>query len=114
MNLEDVRGSRAAENQSIFRSVNEHIHEINRDTSDASAEGHFVCECTKLDCAELMTMTVGAYEAMRADPTHFIVAPDPSHVVADVERIVERTEHYWIVEKVGAAAERAEELSNTT
>jgi hypothetical protein len=30
-----------------------------------------------------------------------------------VETIVERTERYWIVEKIGAAAERAKELSDT-
>jgi hypothetical protein len=50
---------------------------------------------------------------VRAEPTHFIVAPDPAHFIADVETIVERTERYWIVEKIGAAAERAKELSDT-
>ena len=58
MNLEDVRRSRAAENQSIFRTVNERIHDVNPDRGDASAEGRFVCECTKLDCAELLPLTL--------------------------------------------------------
>ena len=113
MNLDDVRRSRAAENQSIFRTVNEHIHNANPDSGDASAEGRFVCECTKLDCTELLPLTMAAYEAVRANPTHFIVAPDPSHFIADVERIVERAGHYWVLEKIGAAAERAEELADT-
>ena len=51
-----------------------------------------MCECTKLDCTELLPLTMAAYEAVRANPTHFIVAPDPSHFIADVERIVERAE----------------------
>ena len=72
-----------------------------------------MCECTKLDCTELLPLTMAAYEAVRATPTHFIVAPDPSHFIADAERIVERAEHYWVLEKIGAAAERAEELADT-
>src|SRR5437868_6232927 len=108
MNLEDVRRSRAAENQSTFRTVNEHIHDANPDSGNTSAQDRFVCECTRLDCTELLPLTTAEYEALRANPTHFIVAPDPSHFIADVERIVERTEHYWVVEKIGAAAERAE------
>src|SRR5207302_5637810 len=40
------------------------------------AEGRFVCECTKLDCTELLPLTMAAYEAVRATPTHFIFAPD--------------------------------------
>ena len=37
-------------------------------------------------------------------PTHFAVVPDERHVFADVERVVERHDRYWVVEKSGAAA----------
>jgi hypothetical protein len=32
------------------------------------------------------------------------------HVVPDVERVVEKRERYWVVEKLGEAAVAAEEL----
>jgi hypothetical protein len=48
-------------------------------------------------------MSVAEYEAVRAAPNRFFVMPDDGHVWAQVERVVERTERYWVVEKVGAA-----------
>jgi hypothetical protein len=115
MNMKDIRGARAAENQSIFRTVNERITDVGQDFGgSAPDEGRWVCECVRLDCAELLGMTIAEYEAVRADPTHFIVAPDDSHVVADIEVVIERNEGYWVVEKVGAAAKRAEQLSGAT
>ena len=49
-------------------------------------------------------MTPGEYEQLRTKPTHFAVVADDQHVFAEVERVVERTERYWVVEKVGHAA----------
>ena len=42
---------------------------------------------------------------MRADGRRFAVAPSAAHVVEDIERVVERTDRYWIVEKYGVAGE---------
>jgi len=57
-------------------------------------------------------MTVAEYEAVRADPTHFLIAPSPEHVEAEIERIVARHERYWVLEKVGVAGEVAEDLDD--
>ena len=112
MNLHDSRGRRAAENQSVFRSINEHIGELNESWDYLSPlGGSWVCECTQLDCTETVRMTPSEYQDVRADPTHFVVAPADAHVVAEVERVIGRNDRYWIVEKLGAAAERAEELN---
>jgi hypothetical protein len=55
-------------------------------------------------------MTPQQYEKMRETPTHFAVAAGEEHLVPDVERIVEKRERYWVVEKAGEAAAVAEQL----
>ena len=72
----------------------------------------WVCECANENCTEAVTLTVAEYEAVRADPTHFLVAPSADHVVAGVERIVERHERYWVVEKAGEAGKLTEVLDD--
>jgi len=69
----------------------------------------WVCECADEDCAERIWMSLDEYETLRANPTHFAVFPGMTHVVPDVEAVVERHEHFWVVEKLGEAAETAEE-----
>jgi hypothetical protein len=48
------------------------------------------------------------YEELRSEPTHFAVVPNEEHVSPDVERIVDKRDRYWLVEKIGEAAEIAE------
>jgi hypothetical protein len=69
----------------------------------------WICECADEECTERIEMSPLEYEQLRSEPTHLAVAPDQRHVSPDVERIVEKRETYWIVEKVGEAAETAEE-----
>lgn len=113
MNLHDIRGERAAENQSAFRSINERITDLNANSGHSSQTVGWICECVRFDCTQTVRMTLSEYEAVRADPTHFLVAPTDEHVVFEVEKVVARSDRYWVVEKLGAAAERAEELSTT-
>lgn len=60
------------------------------------------------ECTEPVPLTHEEYEAVRTRPTCFLVLPDDAHVIADVEKVVERHERYWVVEKIGVAAELAE------
>jgi hypothetical protein len=98
---------RAAKNQSLFREVNERERENNNNNGLWLA---FVCECTYETCVQEIELTPEEYEQVRENPTHFAVAASDEHVVPDVERVVERHERYWIVEKVGVAAAVAEKL----
>jgi hypothetical protein len=102
---------RAAINQDRFRTYNERIephnaahHWVNPPFAD------WVCECANLECLIPVHLTVAEYEAVRADPAHFLVAPDEAHIVLDVERVVTRNERYWVVEKLGEAADVSEAL----
>ena len=49
------------------------------------------------------------YEQLGSEPTYFAVVPNEEHVSLDVEQIAKKREHYWLVAKVGEAAEVAEE-----
>jgi hypothetical protein len=102
---------RAAANQNRFREYNERIephnavhHWVDPPYAD------WICECADVTCVEPVRLTVAEYETVRADPTHFLVAPGDDHVVPEVERVVDRTERYWVVQKIGEAGEVSEAL----
>jgi hypothetical protein len=106
---------RVARNQDRFRKINEEIATTN--AAHAWFEPSmpaWVCECTNEHCLEAVNLAVAEYEAVRADGTHFLVAPSAEHVVAGVERVVERQERYWVVEKVGKAGDLTEVLDDRT
>ncbi len=95
-----VREVRLAQNQALFRNVNERVGKVVQQLS-AGAPVSFVCECAIVDCARQIELTHDEYEAIRRDPTHFFVRPD--HVFPEVEVVLEDRESYVIVEKFGAA-----------
>jgi hypothetical protein len=70
--------------------------------------GDWICECADDTCIERVEMSAGEYEAIRADAAWFFVAASDEHVWPDVERVIERNDRYWIVEKVGHARRLAE------
>jgi hypothetical protein len=108
---EDLLPERAARNQSRFRDYNERIEPHNRaHTWIEPPMPDWVCECAFVECLLPVRLTIAEYEAIRADPTRFLVAPGDDHVMPDVERVTERQERYWVVEKLGQAAEMSEAL----
>ena len=97
----EQRQVRAAKNQSLFREVNDRIEELQATATFVE----FACECVDTDCTGAVPMTHEEYERMRRIPTHFVVLH--GHVIADVERVVEETDRYVIVEKLGAGGPTA-------
>jgi hypothetical protein len=103
--IEDaVRGART---QSIFRDVNERVRRINEAFSVVVPLGEWVCECADQDCSVRVTMTHADYDAIRAVPTRFVVGAGDEHVFPEIEDVIARHEHYWVVEKLGEAAKVA-------
>jgi hypothetical protein len=100
----DAREKRLAQNESLFRSVNERIEEV---AATAGGDGEhtfeFFCECSNTGCNLLLPMTVAEYEAVRKDPRQFIVAP--GHELPEIEAVVARERTYQVVRKEGDAAE---------
>lgn len=107
----DVLETRAATNESLFREINERIQASNAaHTWVDPPYPDWVCECAREGCSVPVRLTVQEYEAVRADPAHFLVTPSDEHVRPEVEAIVHRHERYWVVEKRGAAGDVSEEL----
>lgn len=104
----DLREQRLAENELIFREVNERVRAI---ATAHGADEHvyeFYCECSNADCTFQVKATLAEYEAVRAYPARFLIAP--AHALPEIEVVVDRSDEWWVVEKVGEAAELAEEV----
>jgi len=99
--------ARVAKNESVFREVNNRI----RDVADRLAFGdtgwQFICECSRVGCTQQLVLTLAQYGEVRASDRHFAIAPE--HHEPEYERVVERRDHYWVVEKLGEAGLIAEE-----
>jgi hypothetical protein len=96
---------RAARNEEIFRNVNERIEDT------ARAHGFdqtlaFHCECSDVECRATIQMEAAAYDRIAADPVRFVIVPE--HANEELERILERTGDYVVVEKVGEARRQIE------
>src|SRR5436190_16807337 len=87
------RQERLAANEARFREINE-AAQPQRQTQGT---GRFVCECADRSCVLLIEIPLGEYAAVRTNPRRFVVAP--AHETPDVERIVERHDGYFVVEK---------------
>ena len=99
----DPRDERAAKNEALLREVNDRIEAVGRNLQ-VLPDGErleFRCECGQSDCEALISMPVSAYEHVRDDNDRFAVLP--GHEDAGIERVVERTETYLIVDKLPQA-----------
>jgi hypothetical protein len=109
MDLSEVQ-ERGARNQALYREHNERTEAHNRAHHWVDPPmPDWVCECT-FDCEEPVQMTIAEYEAVREEPTHFLVAPSPDHVLEAIENVVARHDRYWTVEKRGHAGDVSEDL----
>lgn len=108
----DSRRRRQAENELMFRSINERIEDLNEALFPTNGDGErvwdFVCECHDTTCIERLALTTQEYEAVRADGTHFVVSPADRHVDTEIENVIEMSTRYWVVEKTDESGETAE------
>jgi hypothetical protein len=100
------REERITTNEIMFREVNERIdHIAERNSTVALLD--YVCECGQPDCTGKIPLSQEEYEAVRRDGQRFVTLP--GHETTALERVLERTDRYQIVEKVDReAADRAE------
>jgi hypothetical protein len=103
----DERDKRLAQNEALFREVNERINEVAVDHGVNSVYEYF-CECANADCTFRIPLDPAEYEAVRKDPAQFVVLP--LHFTPEVEILVSEDERFWIVRKVGEAGEFVEHL----
>jgi hypothetical protein len=93
------RVARIAENQAIFRVVNERVTAWpERRAVPATEKLSFYCECADPHCFDRVYLTAPEYEAIRADSSRFAVVP--GHVYPEAETVVEEADGYDVVEKI--------------
>jgi hypothetical protein len=104
----DEQERRVGLNEAVFREVNERLTDLNRAFTAVTETMDLICECADTTCTAHIAMSPQEYEALRADATHFAVAR--GHVAdGDAERLIDRRPGYDVVEKLGEAAEIAEQ-----
>ena len=99
------RQMEGAKNQAFFRDVNERVAEVSPEQRETL---QVLCECADKGCVAGLAIKREDYDAIRRIPTHFPVKPH--HVVREIERVVERLDGYWVVEKFGESGKAAIEL----
>jgi hypothetical protein len=109
---ESAQGSdnavRSAKNEVLLRDLNERLrrHPVSR----SQRLWEWVCECADITCMKAIEMSIEEYDAVRAASTRFAVAPGDQHVKLEIERVVQREERYWVVEKIGVGVEISEKF----
>ena len=101
----DDRERRVIRNEVLFREVNERIEEIN---AGASRSGliEFLCECGEETCLDAVELTREEYERVRSVSDHFVMRPGHEH--ADFERVIDSSDRYVVIKKVGLAEDVAD------
>jgi hypothetical protein len=102
------RELRAAQNQMLFRSVNDRIREVG-ELSGSPPELEFACECADDTCIEKIRLSKLQFLAIESEENRFIVLR--GHEVPEVEDIVAERDGFLIVSKRGAGAEFVKEHS---
>ena len=100
------RHERQAQNEALFRAVNEQIAGLDRKLAASSEDEDelydFECECGRHErCDGRVRMTLDEYDAVRGQDDRFVVTP--GHETDALEDVVERTERYVVVDKIPAA-----------
>lgn len=91
------RARRVEKNEQAFRAYNERREEFEKDGLLAGESAPFVCECADTDCWASVDLTVDEFEKAHDTDDHYSVLP--GHVMPEFERVVEKHERHWIVEK---------------
>jgi len=96
------RLARQARNEALFREVNERIADLgNRAQAWSPAGTDFLCECgDEGGCGQRVRVPVEVYERARSQDDRFIVLP--GHESPEIERAVEWTDDYVVVDKIPA------------
>src|SRR3954471_12985014 len=94
-----TQNERVAEIEVLYRAGNDRMLAW-EERQAAAIRGErllFFCECGRRRGRDHVHLTIGEYQAVRADPRRFIVVP--GHELLAAETVVERHDQYFVVEK---------------
>jgi diaminopimelate decarboxylase len=100
----DERAERQAKNEALLRAVNREIENASEQLGDRDLE--VVCECGRETCGGLIYVTADIYDSVHIERDRFLVLP--GHESPEIERVVEATERYVVVDKFGEAEDVVE------
>lgn len=119
---------RLAENEAIFRRINEQVQAGYDETNRLAEEDNqpefkvspqsatmpllFYCECADENCAKRVTISPQDYQAIHQNRRRFVIAP--GHEVRSVEKVVEVTPNFTVVEKNVQPPEEPQAMHPTT
>lgn len=103
------RELRAAQNQMMFRSVNEQIKELGEKLDGSAQELDFACECADASCTDRIRLSALQFLAIESEENQFIVLR--GHEVLEVEDVIAERDGFLIVSKRGAGAAFVKEHS---
>jgi hypothetical protein len=103
--MEDDLQRRLAANEAVFREVNDGIKR-GQWPGEENAQAGFRCECARLGCNALLTLSPREYEHVRAHSRRFVMIP--GHQIPEVDTVVETQTDYVVVEKRDEAGRAAE------
>jgi hypothetical protein len=101
----------AAKNEATFRSVNERLQEKADELDLGDRQTPFLCECEDERCTEVLLLRRSDYEAVRAHPRRFIVAP--GHQEQD-DQLIRDDAGFAVLEKHGKEGELVEQQDPRT
>jgi hypothetical protein len=94
----DEHQERARRNETLFRSVNARLEDLNEAFAVTSENGlEIVCECGDGTCVEQILIPSAEYSRIRSDPTLFILLA--GHEDPAAEAVVEEDQPYLVVRK---------------
>jgi hypothetical protein len=99
------RALRVAENEILFRQVNEHVVAGGRRPAE---NFEIICECADTGCMDHVRVTTESYKRARGQPTDFLLKP--GHAKPEFETVIEGHDDFMIVRKTGEAAAIARKL----
>lgn len=94
MDRDEHRNSQALERQLLVRAGNDRLHRA----APTSAFVEYVCECGDDRCRATVPLTPQEFESVRSLPGRFAVRP--GHALPGLERAVETTPRFEVVERV--------------
>ena len=100
----DERFARQGRNAAVFGEVNDRIAQLGERAQAWSPDGtvEFLCECGEEGgCGRRVRVPIDVYERVREQDDRFVVVP--GHETPEIERAVEWTDDYVVVDKVKAA-----------
>jgi hypothetical protein len=118
---------RLAENEVLFRQLNEQIHKGYEETNQLALEDnqpeflvrqksndapkHFFCECADEKCGERVLINVNEYNEIHRHRDRFVILP--GHELESIEEVLVKKPGYYVVRKYAVPPSSSGKLNPT-